>query len=413
MRIIYLHQYFNTPDMPGGTRSYEMGRHLVAAGHEVHMVTSRCDGDGPTNDGWYETEEAGIHVHWLVNRYSNRMGFQRRLRAFFRYAWSSMFKAASLGGDVVFASSTPLTIAIPALYAARRNHIPMLFEVRDLWPYGPIAAGALKDPLSIAAARWLERRAYFGAARVVALSPWMKEGVVATGYPATQVTVIPNGSDVAEFRVPDEVGKEFLGRHPHLAAGPLVSYVGALGMMNGVHYLAEIAAAMLTLDPAVRFLVVGEGKYKEQVRCRAAELGVVNRNFWMLPAVPKREVPAILSASAVSASLVIDLPHRQHNSANKMFDTFAAGKPLLLNHGGWIAELLQQTGAGLVVPTRDATASARLLHEFLRDAGRMRNAQQASAELASTRFDREKLARQLLEILESVATHQQGYGCHV
>jgi len=40
MRIIYLHQYFNTPNMYGGTRSFEMARRLVAAGHEVHMITT-------------------------------------------------------------------------------------------------------------------------------------------------------------------------------------------------------------------------------------------------------------------------------------------------------------------------------------------------------------------------------------
>ena len=40
MRIVYLHQYFVTPEMIGGSRSYEMARRLVAAGHEVHMVTS-------------------------------------------------------------------------------------------------------------------------------------------------------------------------------------------------------------------------------------------------------------------------------------------------------------------------------------------------------------------------------------
>ena len=41
MRIIYLHQYFATPSMPDGTRSYEMARRLVGAGHEVYVLTSR------------------------------------------------------------------------------------------------------------------------------------------------------------------------------------------------------------------------------------------------------------------------------------------------------------------------------------------------------------------------------------
>ena len=41
MKIVYLHQYFITRKMAGGTRSYEMARRLVEAGHEVHMVTTR------------------------------------------------------------------------------------------------------------------------------------------------------------------------------------------------------------------------------------------------------------------------------------------------------------------------------------------------------------------------------------
>ena len=59
MKIIYLHQYFNTPDMSGGTRSYEMARRMVAAGHDVHMVTSYRELDANRN-GWFKTEEAGV-----------------------------------------------------------------------------------------------------------------------------------------------------------------------------------------------------------------------------------------------------------------------------------------------------------------------------------------------------------------
>jgi heme-degrading monooxygenase HmoA len=63
MRITYLHQYFNTPDMPGGTRSYEMARRLVAMGHEVNMITSWREPDDRKT--WFKTDEAGIKVHWL------------------------------------------------------------------------------------------------------------------------------------------------------------------------------------------------------------------------------------------------------------------------------------------------------------------------------------------------------------
>ena len=40
MNIIYLHQYFSTPSMSSGTRSFEMARRLVKNGHKVYMLSS-------------------------------------------------------------------------------------------------------------------------------------------------------------------------------------------------------------------------------------------------------------------------------------------------------------------------------------------------------------------------------------
>ncbi len=143
MRIIYLHQYFNTPEMAGGTRSYEMARRLVAAGHRVDLVTTWRD--RTEKKSWFVTEEAGIVVHWLPLPYSNQMNYRQRMKSFIRFAWASSRRAAGFKGDVVFATSTPLTIAFPGLYAAVRRRIPLVFEVRDLWPEVPIAMGVFRS----------------------------------------------------------------------------------------------------------------------------------------------------------------------------------------------------------------------------------------------------------------------------
>ena len=87
MRITYLHQYFNTPEMIGGTRSYEMARHLVAMGHEVNVVTSWREPD--SRKDWFTTEEDGIQVHWLSVQYSNHRGYNQRIKAFLKFAWCS------------------------------------------------------------------------------------------------------------------------------------------------------------------------------------------------------------------------------------------------------------------------------------------------------------------------------------
>ncbi len=396
MRVIYLHQYFTTPDMVGGTRSYEMARRLVRGGHEVHMITSdRAAG----TRGWRETEEAGIHVHWAPVRYSSGMGFRRRIVAFAQFASMAARKAASLPGDLVFATSTPLTIALPAIYAARRKSIPMVFEVRDLWPQAPIAVGALRSRPAIAAARWLERFAYRHSERIVALGDAMKAGVVATGYPADRVTVIPNGCDLSLFDVPKQVGRDFRGRHDWLQDRPLVVYTGALGRVNGVEYLARLAAAVRRHDPELRFLVVGTGCEERKVRTVAGELGVLGQNFFLEPPVPKSEIPAILSGADLATSTVIDHPHLWQNSANKLFDALAAGRPVAINHEGELADTIREAGCGLVLHSHDLESSARQLIGALRDPSWCIRARTAAKRLARGRLARDRLAATLESVL--------------
>jgi len=399
MKITYLHQYFNTPDMPGGTRSYEMARRLVAMGHEVNMVTSWREADG--RKGWFVTDEAGIKVHWLPVPYSNRMGFGERIRAFFQFALRSAQRAAELDADIVFASSTPLTIALPAVYAARRRKVPMVFEVRDLWPEMPIAMGALKNPLQIRGAFALESWAYRHAAAVVALSPGMKQGVVDTGYPARQVAVIPNSSDNQEFASNEEAAQRFRTARSWLSDKPLLIYAGTFGRVNGVGYAVELAKALLALGSDSRLLLVGDGAERDIVMQQARAAGVYEQNLFFETKITKREIPALFSAATMASSLFIDLPEMRVNSANKFFDTLAAGKPIFLNYGGWMHDLVTTHGCGIAAWGWSIEEVAQELHQRLHDLDWLQKAGAAALHLAETHFDRDVLAFQLEQVLSA------------
>jgi len=398
MRILYLHQYFNTPAMSGGTRSYEMARRLVAWGHEVHLLTSQRNPDR-IGQGWFQTDESGIHVHWLSVPYANTMSYRDRIRAFFKFALGAARKAAALPADIVFATSTPLTIALPAVYAARRHKVPMVFEVRDLWPELPIAVGALRGKPVIWAARWLERWAYRNSARIVALSPGMKAGIVRTGYPVEKVQVIPNSADLEFFTVPLTAGQEFRQRFEWLRDRPLIVYTGTLGLINGVDYLARLAATMHSQMPEARFVVVGEGKEKAKICQIARDLDVLDQNFFVFDALPKAEIPVVLAAADIATSTVIDLQTLWANSANKFFDALASGTPVAINYRGWQAELLEETGAGLVLDVQNVEYAAADLVAALRDPSWLARAGKAARNLAEERFSRDQLARQLEAVL--------------
>jgi glycosyltransferase involved in cell wall biosynthesis len=327
------------------------------------------------------------------------MSYRERIFAFFRFAIKSARKAASLGGDVVYATSTPLTIALPAVYVARKRNIPMVFEVRDLWPELPIAVGALKGWIPVGAARWLERFAYKNSNQIVVLSPGMKKGVLRTGYPDDKVHVVPNSADLELFDVPKLVGQVFREHLDWLQDRPLVVYTGTMGMINGVDYLARLAAVVKAIDSEIRFLVVGKGKKEEQVCEVAKRLGVLNRNFFVMGPVSKADVPEILSAADIATSLFIDLPEMWANSANKFFDALASGTPVAINYQGWQAKLLRETGAGLVLDARDLNSSAERIAEKLRDSKWLESAGTAARQLAETKFSRDKLAQNLEDVL--------------
>lgn len=399
MRIIYLHQHFKSPDMSGGTRSYEMARRWAKHGHDVHIV---CAGSGSPNSShrWQERELAGFYVHTLALPYSNSMSYAQRIKIFFEFALHSAKKSIKLKADVVFASSTPLTIALPGVRAAKALGVPLVFEVRDLWPEMPIAVGALRNPLLVYAARQLERYAYRNSSHIVALSPGMASGVARTGYPENRITVIPNSCDFALFDDPGVSSETFLAEHTYLQGKKLVAYTGTLGKINGVGYLANMASACLELDPNIAFVIAGEGAEYDLVRNKARKLGVLDRNFFMIGSVTKTQVPEILKASSVATSVVIDLKENHNNSANKFFDAMAASKPIMINHHGWQADLLNETGAGFVVPVKNPKQGAVILRDFLQDSERVKDAARASFALGKARFDRDKLSMQALEVLK-------------
>ncbi len=405
MKIVYLHQYFTTPAMPGGTRSYLMGAGLVRAGHEVHMVSAYRD---PTEHSgtWRECVD-GIEVHWIPVRYSNHMGFWRRMRAFLEFAVKSARLAASIPADLVFATSTPLTIALPGVYAAWRQGKPMVFEVRDLWPELPIAIGSLRNPMLIRLARWLERLAYRRSARVIALSPGMAEGVIRTGYPRERVAIVPNACDRARFQDARGAILDVFPDLPIKAGDRLVLYAGTLGRINGVTYLVKLAARAMSLAPHVKFLIVGDGAERGLVAGEGERLGVLNKTVFLRPPVEKRRMPQVFAGCDLAASLFIDLPEMRNNSANKFFDALAAGRAILINYSGWQAELVRDAGAGLVVPPDDPAEAARRVVEFLADPGAIRRAGRAAERLARAAFDGERLAARFVRVLEDAADVSQ------
>ena len=374
----------------GGTRSYEFARRFVARGHAVSMVTA---GEGRRRgvDGIELIEVRAGYSDYVTG---TKLGYARRALEFARFALAATLTVLRLPRpDVIYATSPPLTMALPALAAARRHRTPLVFEVRDLWPEAPIQMGALRNPLLQRLARALERFVYRHAAHVIALSPGMREGVIAAGVQPERVTLVPNASDL-DFFSPEVDGSDFRKRLG-LDDRFVCSYFGTMGEANDLTQVIEAAP----LVPDVAFVLHGDGKRRDALEELARRRGAENVIF--SPPVPdKHAVARLAAASDACMTIYKDVPVLYTCSPNKLFDTFAAGRPAIVNTPGWLRELVEENEAGVYARPGDPADLADKV-AFLRDNPELverygRNARR----LAEAEFGRDELANRALSVLE-------------
>jgi len=396
MRILYLHQYFTTPDKPGGTRSYDLAKWLVSAGHEVHMITSETEAD-TEHASWFRTEEAGIKVHWLPVPYDNHMGKYLRMKSFLSFACRCASKAASIEADVLYASSTPLTIAIPGVRAAKRQNIPLVFEVRDLWPEAPIQMGMLPGPL-IPFVKRLERYAYDNSTHIVTLTPGMREHILARGIAESNVSMIPNLSNLDLFR-PGIDGSEFRKRYGINDEFLLIQF-GSMGPLYGLDFVLDLALELLKRNVHdVKILLIGEGKERSRLIKRVKNENI--SNLQIIDPLPKNQVPEGVAAADACLNTCINLPVIHTASPNKMFEALSSGKPVITNMPGWMESLVKDHNTGIFVePDNVSDFADKIIMLKTMPAEKRDEMGKNGRQLAEKSFSVDNLAKQLELVLK-------------
>lgn len=387
--------------MNGGTRSYEIARRLVLLGHSVTMVTTDRDKPKKKNMSWVITQESGVEVHWISVPYSNSMGYLRRITAFAKFVIFSVWRSKELQPDIVFATSTPLTIAIPGVILSKWKKVPFIFEVRDLWPENPIALKILKNPILTFLSQMLADFAYNNANAIVSLSPQMKKGIRLRGV-SKYIKTITNGSDTKVF-FPDKKRSDFFREQNNIPkSSTLVTYAGTFGLVNGVSYIVQLAEKFKN-NTKVVFLLIGNGREKNKVLALAKKLNCFNRNLFWIDNLPKEKMPYVLAATDISFSTIIPVKELEANSANKVFDAMASGCCVAINHGGWLKELLEKNESGISL-SQNIEIAYDQLKSLIKNTKRLALAKKNARILAEVFFDYDKLTKDVLAVMEKSLT---------
>ncbi len=390
VKVLILHQHFNTPQSGGPLRSYYLAKALVDRGIAVSIITAR-------RQTFYSQETVeGIDVHYLPIAYDNKFGFYKRGISFLRYAIDCVKITGRIRGiTLCYAISVPLTVGQAALWIRKKYSTPFIFEVGDLWPDAPVQLGFIQNHVLQRALYWLEKRIYFNAKQVVALSEPIRDAIVSK-VPGTVVKVIPNISDVQFFH-PEEkdpaLEKEFgvTGKY-------VVSYIGAVGFANGLDYYLECARASQKAGLNVHFLMCGEGGAFEGLKNAAKRLGL--SNFTFVPFTNREGVRKLLNVT--DATFISYRPFKilETGSPNKYFDGLAAGKLIVTNFGGWIREEIIRENCGLALDSKFPHDFVNQISPLLNDHSREAAMRVNARNLAVRKYSRELLSNEFARMIQ-------------
>lgn len=390
MRVLYLHQHFKTDSDMGGTRSYEFSRFLARIGNEIFIITGR-------KVDWEKREELkkeNINIISTKTVYSNKMSFFRRIFAFIHYLFLAIFYSLRIKKiDLVFASSTPLTVGIPGVLLKKIKGCKLIFETRDIWPDVPIEMGIIKNRFLIWLLRKSELIIYNNADHIISLSEGMKERIVKKGKFSEKISVITNISNLSLFNFNS---KSFLEDYYGIRDSFVCIHPGTMGYVNGLGFVLEVAEEIQKKDSKVIFLLIGEGKEKEFLLKEKTKREI--NNVLVMPGIPKRKVVKAIKEADLGLMIIRNqFKVLEHNSANKFFDFLAAGKPVLINYGGWQKEVLERSKAGFSEITVKGMAE-RII--FLKENTELNKEVGNNALKLAQEFSLEKACEQLKEIVE-------------
>lgn len=400
MKILIIAQYFPPDITAAAFRMFDTARLLEAAGHEIRVITAyphRSQAFGDTTAEYDRQLSRVLRTRVIPLKRTGAFGYILHYTSFMAGSvWMAVRqRLGRWRPDVVWASSPPLFAAVSGVAASGLYRVPLVLDIRDIWPDSAVGAGLLSSHgRAYRYAEKVERYVYDQAAHITCVARPMQEYI--RTKTKTPVTVVYNGvraSDIAS-RAEEADGDE--SNHTLL-------YAGNLGRAQQLDLLIRAWANIRGRNGhhrwSIRFL--GSGASEKGLKDLARVLGV-SESVVFVPAVPRQEaIREMARAAALSITLRPDKVFEK-TIPSKVFDCMAMGKPVLAGVGGEAREILESTGANTCYEPGNAEGLEKALDTLIREYSSLRQKARGNPHVIRTAYTREKAASILINVLESV-----------
>jgi glycosyltransferase involved in cell wall biosynthesis len=355
--IWYVSKYVAPPGKgSAGGRGYLLMKEFARLGCRSVIITSDSNQltQVPSLDQSYLCQEVdGIQLWWVRTLKYQVAKSVRRILSWIDFEWRLLLmpRGNIPRPDVVVVSSlSPLTV-VNGFLLRRRYRCRLVFEIRDIWPLTITEEGGFSryNPLVVGLA-WIERLGYRYADAIVGTMPNLREHVADVLGQEKSVGCIPMGIDgsmlVEWLEIPDDYDAKYLPKGKFV-----VAHAGTIGITNALDTFLDCAES-LAGNPAIHFLVVGDGDLREHYQTKYGHLP----NLTFAPKVPKGMVQAVLAkCDLLYFSVHVSAVWRFGQSLNKVIDYMLSGKPIVASYTGY-PSMINEADCGTYVPAGDVAA---------------------------------------------------------
>lgn len=369
--LIYIRFAFPLTGEPGPKRPREIVERYAEQGDRVTVITSggnfmtgkAVNGKSAERDRY---RKRGIQFCYTPAFANYRKSLVRRLAnyALFTLAglWRGlMLRSAAAEPTIIFVDISPPFAALGGFFLAKfRRRWKLALEVTDL-PESVFAVGLFER-------QWIQRvtRRIFGwiyhaADSIVTLTPGARRHIIEQGIAPEKIHVVPNWISGPEINNRTQESRGLIRAKHGWDNRFIIMYAGGMGMAYDIPTLLK-AAEVLRSESQLRFVLMGAGERKPDYMafCQAHHL----TNVEFLPPVPQEELKLYLSAADVCTNLFYRGEFWSKVVGHKIFDYLQAGRPIVFAGIGDTADLIDETGGGVVVPPEDPRALADAIREL-------------------------------------------------
>lgn len=373
MRILFFSHYYTPEGNAPATRVSALCERWVKAGHDVTVITGAPNvPNGIVYDGYKNERKSevinGVKVERVKTYIAANKGVIKRMLNFTTYFASALWTSLRLPkADVVIATSPQIFAGYVGVWYKRLRRVPLVIEIRDIWPESMFAVGAKVPRIGIWALERIEKAMYKNCDRLVTVGEGYRLRLREKGVPEAKMSVVMNGTDLAVYS-PREKNVALLKQFG-LEGKFVVSYIGTVGMACGLGCVLDAAEKMKSKVEVeqrnVVFVIVGDGAARVQLEEEAKRRGLTNVVF--TGRQPKSSMPDWVASSDASLVHLKKTELFTTVMPSKIFESAGCKRPIVMGVDGFAKKLVMDAEAGLDMTPESAESLVECVKKLVED----------------------------------------------